>query len=88
MYKEVHVITEKEIPEVEYKYSSTSSLTSALYVLGGQSNPSAAFNRERTGTLCIGGWVGPSFDLDRWVKYHSTGIRSQTDQPVASHYTD
>ena len=57
-------------------------------MLGRQSNPSAAFNRESTGTLCIGGWAGPSVDLDGWVKSHTTGIRSRRVQPVASHNTD
>jgi len=44
MYKDVHVTAGQEFPEVEYRYSFTLSLTSALYVLFGQSNPSAALH--------------------------------------------
>jgi hypothetical protein len=32
--------------------------------------------RERLGTHCIGGWVGPKAGLDRCGKFGPTGIRS------------
>ena len=44
--------------------------------------------RERPGTHWTGGWVGPIAGLDGWKISSPTGIRSQTIQPVVSHYTD
>jgi hypothetical protein len=43
-------------------YSSTLSLTSALVV---NATPRPLYPRERPGTHCIGGWVGPRAGLDR-----------------------
>jgi len=40
-------------------YSSTVSLTSALYGVGSQRHAPAALPRERPGTYCTGGWVAP-----------------------------
>jgi len=63
-------------------FSSTLSLTSALYVAGGQGHAWAAlYPRERPGTHCIGGWVAPRTVVDRCGK--------SPDRPaVARRYTD
>jgi hypothetical protein len=37
--------------------------------------PRPLYPRERPGTRCIGGWVGPRPALDRCGKSHPTGIR-------------
>jgi hypothetical protein len=50
-------------------YSSTFSLTSALDGVGGQRHIPAVYPRERAGTHCIGGWVGPTARLDGCGKY-------------------
>jgi hypothetical protein len=48
----------------------------------GQRHASAAFYpRERPGTHCTGGWVGPKAGLDRCGKSRPTGIRSP-DHPA------
>jgi len=57
-------MTGHEGPEMEYRYSSTLSLTSALDEVGGQRHGPAAYPRERPGTYCIGGWVGRRAGLD------------------------
>ena len=44
--------------------------------------PRPLYPRERPGTHCIGGWVGPRVDLDGCGK-SSTGIRS-SDRPARS----
>jgi hypothetical protein len=38
--------------------------------------PGCLYPRERPGTHCTGGWVGPGAGLDRCGKYRPTGIRS------------
>jgi hypothetical protein len=56
----VHPITGHKGPEVEYRYTSTLSLTSALdwgWVVNATTRP--LYPWERPGTHCIGGWVGP-----------------------------
>ena len=58
------------------RYSSTLSLTSELYVVGGQRHAPAALPRERPGTHCMGVWVGSRAGLDRCRKLAPTGIRS------------
>jgi len=46
-------------------YSSTLSLTSPLYGVGGKRNaPSALTPGKILGAYCIGGWVGPRAGLD------------------------
>jgi len=45
--------------------------------------PPALYPRERPGTHCIGGWVGPRVGLDRCGKYRPTEIRSP-DRPAPS----
>jgi len=61
-YNEVpdHPITGHEGQKGEYRYSSTLSLTSVLYGVGGQRHaPAALPPGKRPGTRCIGGWVNP-----------------------------
>jgi hypothetical protein len=43
-------------------------LTMALDGVGGQSHAPAALPRERRGTYCKGGWVGPRAGLDGYGK--------------------
>ena len=71
-------ITCHEGTEGEYRYSSTLSLPSKLDGVSGQSHsPAALPPRKRTGTHCIGGWVGPRAGLGGYVKSRPpTGIRS------------
>ena len=38
--------------------------------------PGRLYPRQRPGTHCTGGWVGPGAGLDRCGKSHPTGIRS------------
>ena len=71
-------------------YSSTFSSTSAL-VGGGWSTPRPRplYPRERRGTHCTGGWVGPRDGLDGCGKSRlPPGFDPLTVQPVASRYTD
>jgi hypothetical protein len=47
--------------------------------------------RERPGTYCTGGWVGPRAGLDVSEKSHPPpplGFERRTFQPVTSLYTD
>jgi hypothetical protein len=62
----VHPRIGHEGPEMEYRYSSTLSLTSALGVGGWVVNATTRplYLRERPGTHCIGGRVGPRAGLD------------------------
>ena len=51
--------------------------------------PRPLYPRERPGTHCIGGWVGPRAGLDGGGKSRlPTGFDTRTVQPVASRYTD
>ena len=51
--------------------------------------PAALYPRERTGTHCTGGCVGPRAGLDRCGKSRPPpGFDPQTVQPIASRYTD
>ena len=51
--------------------------------------PAALYPRERPGTHCTGGWVGPRAGLERCGKPHPTlGFDPQTVQPIASRYTE
>ena len=61
--------------------------------VGGQRHaPAALYPRERPGTHCTGGWVGPTAGLNRCGKSrsppHPPGFDPWTVQPVASRYTD
>jgi len=50
--------------------------------------PAALYPRERPGTHCTGGWVGPRAGLDRRGKSrHAPGFDPRTVLPVASRYT-
>jgi hypothetical protein len=60
-------------------------------IWGGWSTPrSGRLNpRERPGTHCIGGWVGPRAGLDGCEKPHPPpGFDPRTVQSVESRYTD
>jgi len=53
------------------------------------SKPRPLYPRERPGTHCIGGWVGPRAGLDGCGKSHSPpDLDPLTVQPVVSRYTD
>jgi hypothetical protein len=57
--------------------------------MGGQRHAPAVSPRERPGTHCIGGWVGPRVDRDGCGKSRPPpGFDPRTFQPVASRYTD
>ena len=56
---------------------------------GSASRPGLSLPRERPGTHCTGGWVGPRAGLDRCGKSHPPpGFDPRTVHPVSSHYTD
>jgi len=55
-------------------------------VRGQRHAPAAFYSRERPGTYCTGGWVGPRAGLDGG-KSRPTGIRSP-DRPARSRYND
>ena len=52
--------------------------------------PAALYLRERPGTHCTGGWVGPRVGLDRCGKSRPppSGFDPRTVQAVASRYTN
>jgi len=51
--------------------------------------PRPLYPRERPGTHCIAGWMGPWAGLDGWGKScPSPGFDPRTIQPVAIRYTD
>jgi hypothetical protein len=51
--------------------------------------PRQLYFREKHGTSCTGGWVGPRAGLDGGGKSRSPpGFDPRTAQPVASRYTD
>ena len=51
--------------------------------------PRPLYPRERHGTHCIGGWVGPRAILDGCGKSRPLpGFDPRTVRPVASRYTD
>ena len=81
----MHPITGNEGPDEELKYSSTLSLTSALGGSGWSTpRPDRCAPRERPGTHCIGGWVGPRADLEGCGKLRlPTGIRSPDRRAVS-----
>ena len=73
----VHPRTGHEIPEGERWYNSTLPSTLALDGVGGQPYAVTALPKERPGTHCIGGRVGPRAGLDGCGKSRlPTGIRS------------
>jgi len=47
--------------------------------------PRPFWRRERPGTHCVGGWVGPRADAEILP---SSGLDPRTVQPVASRYSD
>jgi hypothetical protein len=85
-----HPRTGHEGPEVELRYNYTLSLTLALdgeCVVNPGSRP--LYPRERPGTHCIGGWMGPRAGLEGCGKSRPPpGFDPRTMQPVASGCTD
>jgi hypothetical protein len=78
-----------KVQKVEYRCSSTLSLTSALYGVGGQHYAPAALSQEGPVTPCIGGWVVSRTGLYVCGKScPPQGFDPRTVQPVASRYTD
>ena len=65
-------------------------MTTALEGVRGQRHaPAAIYPRERAGTHCTGGWVGPSAGLNRCGKSRPPPeFDPRTVQPVASRYTN
>ena len=56
---------------------------------GSASRPGRCLPRERPGTHCTGGWVGPRAGLERCGKSRPPpAFDPRTVQPVASYYTD
>ena len=56
---------------------------------GQRQAPAALYPRDRAGTHCTGGWVGPRAGLNRCGKSRPPpGFNPRTAQPVASRYTD
>jgi hypothetical protein len=58
---------------------------------GGQRHNPAAFPQERSGSYCVGGWVGPKAILEGCGKSPPPpprGFDPRTVHPVASRYTD
>jgi hypothetical protein len=51
--------------------------------------PRPLYPRQRPGTHCRGGWVGPRVGLDGcWKSRPPPGFNPRTVQPIASRYTD
>ena len=50
--------------------------------------PRPLYPRERTGTHCTGGWVGPRAGLDEDKNLPPPGLDPRTVQPVVSCYSD
>jgi len=51
--------------------------------------PRPLYPREKDGTYCIGGWVGPRASLDGCGKSRPPPVfDSRTVQPITSPYTD
>ena len=57
-------------PQGAQRYSSTPSLPRHQKGVKGRHAPAALYPRERPGTHCTGGWVGPRAGLDRCGKSH------------------
>ena len=67
-------------PRGEWRYSSTLSLTFAVDGVGGQRHASPIYPRERPGTHCIGGLMGPQVRSGR-VRGHSRPHRLSIPGP-------
>jgi len=85
----VRLIIGHEGPELEWRYSSTLSLTSALDGVGGQRYDPAALHPEKSLYSMyrrLGGPQGRSGGVRKILS--SPGFDSRTVQPVARGYTD
>ena len=65
-------------------------MTAAIEGVSGQQHgPAVLYPRERPGTHCTGGWVGPRVGPDgRAENLAPPGFDLRTVQPVVSRYTD
>ena len=79
--RKFHPRTGHEGIHMEYIYSSTRSLSSALDGSGWLTSRPGRFTPGRPGTHCTGGWLGARSGLDRREKSHPTGIQSP-DRPA------
>ena len=61
------------------------SVTSKVWVVG--DTLWLPYPLERSGSHCVGGWVGLGASMDTWKILPSLGFGPQTAQPVTSHYT-
>jgi len=68
IYVKIHPKTGLKGSDVEQRYSSTLSLTSALDVGGLRHSSAALPTRNIPDAHCTGGWVGPGAGLDRCGK--------------------
>jgi hypothetical protein len=85
----VHPKTGHEGPEVEYRYSSTLSLTSALDGVGGQRHALNTLPPGKTWYPLYRRLGEPQGRSGRvWKISLPPGFNPQTVQPVVSHYTD
>jgi hypothetical protein len=69
-------------------YSSILTLTWKLKGWVVSATPRPLHSQERSGTRCIGGWVGHGAGLDGWGKPRSTRIRSPNHPAQNSRYTN
>jgi len=82
-----HPRTGYEVPEGEYRYSSTLSLTSALDVVKVSVTHRPLYLWERPGIHCTGGWVRLRAGLVGFgIISPPPGFDPWTVQPVASLY--
>ena len=80
----VHSTADHEAPQGEYSIALLSFTLGARWGWVVNDTPRPLYLRERPGTHCIGGWVGPGAGLDRYGKFRPpTGVRSP-DRPVSS----
>ena len=57
-------------------------LTAALEGVSGQQNaPAALYPRERPGTHCTGGWLGPGVGLDERINSSPSGFDRGPSSP-------
>ena len=87
---EVHPRTGQEGPEGELRYSNYSFINfGARWEWVVNTTPPPLYPWERSGTHCMGGWLGLRAGLGWCGKSrHPLGFDPRTVQPVASRYTD
>jgi hypothetical protein len=80
----VHLMTDHEGPQGEFKYSPTLSLSSALDRGGCKRHAPAALPRETPGTHWIAGWVDLTAILNGRAKISPTPVFDHPDRPARS----